>query len=101
MFAIARREKREAFQLLSESVQCYRLLSYRASGKRMQRRKIKLTKFSKDAERRAVPLRQLSLFSRLVLCTITILKPNSITLAISELAPNMFEASSEMAPNQL
>jgi len=29
------------------------------------------------------------------------LKPNSITLADSELAPNMFGASSEVAPNQL
>ena len=29
------------------------------------------------------------------------LKPNSITLASSELAPNMFGASSELAPNQL
>ena len=29
----------------------------------------------------------------------TYLKPNSITLASSELAPNMFEASSELAPN--
>jgi len=28
-------------------------------------------------------------------------KPNSITLASSELAPNMFGASSELAPNQL
>ena len=27
------------------------------------------------------------------------LKPNSITLASSELAPNMFGASSELAPN--
>jgi len=39
----------------------------------MQRRKIKLTKFSKDAERRAFPQRQLCLFSRLVLCTTTAL----------------------------
>jgi len=29
-----------------------------------------------------------------------LLKPNSITLASSELAPNMFGASSELAPNQ-
>ena len=29
------------------------------------------------------------------------LRPNSITLASSELAPNMFGASSELAPNQL
>jgi len=29
------------------------------------------------------------------------LKPNSITLASSEMAPNMFGASSELAPNQL
>jgi len=29
------------------------------------------------------------------------LKPNSITLAASELAPHMFGASSELAPNQL
>jgi len=29
------------------------------------------------------------------------LKPNSITLASSELAPNMFGAGSELAPNQL
>jgi len=29
------------------------------------------------------------------------LKPNSITLASSELAPSMFGASSELAPNQL
>jgi len=29
------------------------------------------------------------------------IKPNSITLASSELAPNMFGASSELAPNQL
>jgi len=29
------------------------------------------------------------------------LKPNSITLASSELAPYMFGASSELAPNQL
>ena len=29
------------------------------------------------------------------------LKPNSITLASLELAPNMFGASSELAPNQL
>jgi len=29
------------------------------------------------------------------------LKPNSITLASSELAPNMFGASSELAPNML
>ena len=29
------------------------------------------------------------------------LKPNSITLASSELAPNMFGASSELAPKQL
>jgi len=28
------------------------------------------------------------------------LKPNSITLASSELAPNMFRASSELAPNK-
>jgi len=28
-----------------------------------------------------------------------LLKPNSITLASSELAPNMFGASSELAPN--
>jgi len=28
-------------------------------------------------------------------------KPNSITLASSELAPNMFGASSELVPNQL
>ena len=31
--------------------------------------------------------------------TIQVLKPNSITLASSELAPNMFGPSSELAPN--
>ena len=39
--------------------------------------------------------------TRLLLASNAEYKPNSITLAGSKLAPNMFGASSELAPNQL